>query len=100
MESRDTQFRQKLSEIASQLDTEKFEKLKFLCADSIPLGDREKIPSPEQLFLELEQRKEIAPNHLKFLVDCLEKVGRKDLAHDLKNYERKEAEGKNFDEIM
>ena len=92
MESRNI-FRLKLSEIASKLDEEKFERLKFLCADLIPQGDREKLRNPEQLFLELEQRTEVAPNRLQFLINCLEKVGRKDLADDLKNYERKGAEG-------
>ena len=77
-----------------KLDEEKFTKLKFLCADCIPDGDREKIRTSEALFLELEQRTVIAPNHLEFLIQCLENVGRKDLADDLKNYERKLAEGK------
>ena len=87
-------FRLKLSEIASKLDEEKFTRLKFLCADCIPDGDREKISTPGELFLELEQRTVIAPNQLGFLIHCLGNVGRKDLADDLKNYERKVAEGK------
>ena len=95
MESKYT-FRLKLSEIASKLEEEKFIKLKYLCADCIPDGDREKISTAEELFLELEQRTVVAPNHFKFLVDCLGNVGRKDLANDLKNYERKVAEGKQF----
>ena len=93
MESKNV-FRQKLSEIASQLDVEKFTRLKYLCVDHIPDGDREKINTAEKLFLELEQRTVIAPNDLRFLIDCLEKVGRKDLADDLKNYGRRVAEGK------
>ena len=87
-------FRLKLSEIASKLGEEKFERLKFLCTDHIPDGDREKIRTSEELFLELEQRTVIAPNHLEFLIKWLGEVGRKDLADDLKNYERKVAEGK------
>ena len=93
MGTRET-FRLKLTKIASQLETEKLERLKYLCQDSIPLGDLEKLKRPEQLFLELEQRREIAPNRLQFLIDHLENVGRKDLAEDLKNYERKCEEGK------
>ena len=95
MESRNT-FRPKLAEIASKLDGERFERLKFLCKDLIPDGNREKIGTPELLFLELEQRKEITPNCLQFLITCLENVGRKDLADDLRNYERGGTEGKHF----
>lgn len=95
-ETRDNNFRLKLAKVASHLDVEKLERLKFLCADLIPAGDREKIKTPEQLFLELEQRKKIAPNKLTFLVDCLVDIGRKDLADDLKNYERQHLQGKQF----
>lgn len=93
-------FRLKLTEVASKLDTEKLERLKYLCSDSIPAGDREKITTPEQLFLELEQRKEVAPNNLKFLIDCLVHVGRKDLSDDIKSYEHKGEEGKQFCSIV
>ena len=93
MEARET-FRLKLTKIASQLETENLERLKYLCQDSIPRGDLEKLKTPEQLFLELEQRREIEPNRLQFLICRLENVGRKDLAEELKNYERKCKEGK------
>ncbi|XP_074606168.1 uncharacterized protein LOC141859247 [Acropora palmata] len=92
MESRG-KFRLKLTEVASELDVEKLTRLKYLCSDTIPAGDLEKIKTPEQLFLELEQRKTIEPNRLKFLIDCLDGVGRKDLAADLRSYERKRTEG-------
>lgn len=95
MESRG-KFRLKLTEVASELDVEKLDRLKYLCSDSIPARDLEKIKTPEQLFLELEQRKEIEPNSLKFLIDSLQSVGRKDLADDLKSYERKRIEGEHF----
>lgn len=89
-------FRLRLTEVASKLDSEKLARLKFLCADSIPAGDLEKISTPEQLFLELEQRKEIAPSSLDFLISRLESVGRKDLADDLKSYECKRTKGEQF----
>ena len=88
MESRG-KFRLKLTQVASELDSEKLAKLKFLCCDSIQAGDLEKIKTPEQLFLELEQSKEIEPNRLEFLINRLENVGKKDLADDLKSYECK-----------
>lgn len=88
-------FRLKLTSIASLLGTEQLERLKYLCQDDIPHGDRERIKTPEQLFLELEQRQVITPNSLQFLIDCLENVGRKDLAEDLRNFEcLKRQEGK------
>ena len=89
-------FRLKLTEVASKLDSEKLSRLKFLCADCIPAGDLEKINIPEQLFLVLEQRKEIEPSRLEFLIDRLESVGRKDLADDLKSYECKRTKGEQF----
>lgn len=88
-------FRLKLTRIASLLGTEQLERLKYLCQDDIPHGDRERIKTPEQLFLELEQRQVITPNSLQFLINCLENIGRKDLAEDLRNFEHlKRAEGK------
>ena len=95
MESRG-EFRLKLTEVASELDVGKLNRLKYLCSDTIPAGDLEKVKTPEQLFLELEHRKKIEPNRLKFLIDCLDGVGRKDLAADLKSYERKRTEGEHF----
>ena len=95
MESRG-KLRLKLTEVASELDMEKLDRLKYLCSDSIPARDLEKIKTPEQLFLELEQRKKIERNRLKFLIDSLESVGRKDLADDLKSYECKRTEGEQF----
>ena len=87
MESKEN-FRLKLFEIASELTTEKLESFKFLCADFIPAGVAEDIQTFEQLFKELEQRDIIAPNRLDFLQECLEKLGRVDLANKLKTYER------------
>ena len=86
MESNEA-FTDALGKIASELGREKFEKLKFLCRDFIPDGDREKISTPEDLFQELEQQRKIAPCDLEFLTDRLENVGRKDLAEYLKNFE-------------
>ena len=89
-------FRLKLSEVASELEMEKLEKLKYSCSGPIPAGDLEKIETPDQLFVELEQRKLIEPNRLQFLIDRLKTVGRKDLADDLKSYECERTEGKQF----
>ena len=89
MESRG-KFRLKLTQVASELDSEKLAKLKFLCCDSIQARDLEKIKTPEQLFLELEQSKEIEPNRLElqFLNEILflrrEKTGVKPLEPGLK----------------
>lgn len=80
-------FRLKLAEIASKIEKEKLERLKFLCTHLIPDGDREKISSPERLFTELEHRRELAPNRLIFLQKCLEQVGRHDLAYELKAFD-------------
>ena len=95
MDSR-SEFRLKLTVVASNIDIERFARLKYLCSDKIPAGDLEKIKTPEELFLELEQRKQIEQNRLTFLICCLENIGRKDLADDLKSYECERKEGKHF----
>ena len=82
--NRNQHFRLKLAQIASKIQKEKLERLKFLCKDFIPDGDREKISSPEQPFIELEYRRKLAPNRFKFLRQCLKHVGRHDLAYELK----------------
>lgn len=92
MESSD-KLRLKLTEVASKLDSKELEKLKYLCVDYIPPGDLEKINTPEQLFLKLEQRKKIEPSRLEFLIERLGSVGRKDLADDLKSCECEGAKG-------
>ena len=95
METRTTTSRLKLATIASLLEKEQLERLKYLCKDRIPDGDRERIKTPEQLLLELEQRQVITPNSLQFLIDSLENIGRKDLAENLRNFEGlKREEGK------
>ena len=55
MNSRE-RFRLKLGKIASQIESHRLERFKFLCKDSIPEGDLERISSPEALFIELEHR--------------------------------------------
>ena len=85
-------FRLKLTEIASKIEKEKLERLKFLCKDFIPDGDRENISSPVQLLTELEHRRKLAPNHLQFLRKCLEQVGRDDLAYEMETFEREQEE--------
>lgn len=96
----DANFRLKLAEIASKIETEKLERMKFMCIDFIPDGDLEKILSPEQLFTELEHRSILAPNRLAFLQKCLEIAGRHDLAYDLKAWERDWGKGKKIDLIL
>ena len=80
-------FRMNLAGIASKLTGENLQKLKFLCSDVIPAGDNERVLTPEHLFRELEQRQKIAPNRLDFLQKCLRKIGRDDLATELKTSE-------------
>ena len=77
-------YRLNLNEIASKLTEENLRKLKFLCYDVIPAGDNERVLSAQDLFTQLEQRGKIAPNRLDFLHKCLQNIGRKDLATDLK----------------
>ncbi|CAH3018058.1 unnamed protein product [Porites evermanni] len=76
-------FRLKLGTIASQIESHRLEHFKFLCKDSIPEGDMERISSPEALFIELEHRMLLGPNQVEFVRQCLIQVGRKDLASSL-----------------
>ena len=89
-------FRLKFTEVASELDVEKLDRLKYWCSYSIPARDLEKIKTPEQLFLELERRKKIESNRLEFLIGRLERLGRKNISDDLKSYECKRTEGEQF----
>ena len=82
MNSRE-RFTLMLGEIASQIESHRLESFKFLCKDSIPEGDMERISSPEALFIELEHRMKLGPNQVEFVCQCLEQVGRKDLASKL-----------------
>lgn len=82
MNSRE-RFRLKLGEIASQIETHRLERFKFLCKDLIPEGDMERISSPEALFIELEHRMLLGPNQVEFVRQCLIQVGRNDLAFEL-----------------
>ena len=93
-------FRLKLAEIASKIEKERLERLKFLYKDSIPDGDREKISSPEQLFIELEHRRLLAPNRVEFFRECLKQIGRDDLAHELTDFEGDKEEGNTINLII
>lgn len=77
-------YRLNLHEIASKLTEENLRQLKFLCSDVIPARDNERVLTPQDLFTKLEQRRKIAPNRLDFLHECLQEIGRDDLATDLK----------------
>ena len=81
-------FRFILQGIADKLSQENLQKLKFLCSDVIPAGDNEKILKSVDFFIELERRQKIAPNRLDFLHECLETIGRDDLATELKTFVR------------
>ena len=95
-------FRLKLAEVASKIQKEDLERLKFLCTDFIPDGDREKISSPEQLFIQLEHRRKLAPNRLAFLQKCLQQIGRHDLTYELNEnaFEHHRKEGKNLNNFI
>ena len=88
MNSRE-RFTQRLGKIASQIESHRLESFKFLCKDSIPEGDMERISSPEALFIELEHRMKLGPNQVEFVCQCLEQVGRKDLASKLMAFDEK-----------
>lgn len=88
MNSRE-RFTLMLGKIASQIESHRLESFKFLCKDSIPEGDLERISSPEALFIELEHRMKLGPNQVEFVCQCLEQVGRKDLASKLMAFDEK-----------
>lgn len=88
MNSRE-RFRLKLGEIASQIESHRLERFKFLCKDLIPEGDMERISSPDALFIELEHRMLLGPNQVEFVRQCLIQVGRNDLAFELMAFDEK-----------
>ena len=98
MNSRE-RFTLMLGKIASQIESHRLESFKFLCKDSIPEGDMERISSPEALFIELEHRMKLGPNQVEFVCQCLEQVGRKDLASKLMAFDEKRG-GKKIKEIL
>lgn len=83
---RGEQFISKLSQIGTQITKEELERLKFLCVELIPDGEREKIKTAEMCFEKLRKLKKLSQDDNTFLVKLLQDIGRLDLAIELEQW--------------
>ncbi|ESO93559.1 hypothetical protein LOTGIDRAFT_53303, partial [Lottia gigantea] len=73
-------YRQKLVQLDSELDSDNVKCLKYLCFDVIPASKLEKITQGTDLFELLEQKGFLGNGNYFFLAECLSKIGRRDLS--------------------
>ena len=77
-------FRNTLYQIACNLDEEQQKGLQFLCVEHVPRRVKERL----DLFYALEENK-MSWINVSFLMECLDEIGRKDLAELLAKFEVK-----------
>ena len=89
------QYTKLCSDISKGLRTEEFEQLKKLSREKVKEHDWAALNAPnmsidkrEDFFVALEENNNLGPDKLKFLIDSLEKIGRRDLALKLHNLDK------------
>lgn len=70
------EFRRALLRVAGELGTNDLEKLKFACSDQIPDAKRERIHSPIDLLIALEEKGLLASDKIDYLARQLNGIGR------------------------
>ena len=78
-------YRNALYQIARNLDEEQQKGLQFLCVEQVPRRVKELL----DLFFALEENKKMSWINVSFLMECLDEIGRKDLAELLAKFEVK-----------
>lgn len=78
-------FKRLLRTIGSRLTKENIQQIKFLCPDDVGPNFSSSGSGIELLSL-LEKRGEIGPNNLRFLIETLEEVGRRDLSTTVRTH--------------
>ena len=78
-------YRNTLYQIACNLDEEQQKGLQFLCVEHVPRRVKELL----DLFYALEENKKMSWINVSFLMECLDEIGRKDLAELLAKFEVK-----------
>ena len=78
-------YRNTLYQIARNLDEEQQKGLQFLCVEHVPRRVKELL----DLFYALEENKKMSWINVCFLMECLDEIGRKDLAELLAKFEVK-----------
>ena len=78
-------YRNTLYQIARNLDEEQQKGLQFLCVEHVPRRVKELL----DLFYALEENKKMSWVNVSFLMECLDEIGRKDLAELLAKFEVK-----------
>lgn len=78
-------YRNTLYQIACNLDEEQQKGLQFLCVEHVPRRVKERL----DLFYALEENKKMSWINVSFLMECLDEIGRKDLAELLAKFEVK-----------
>ena len=78
-------YRNTLYQIARNLDEEQQKGLQFLCVEHVPRRIKELL----DLFFALEENKKMSWINVSYLMECLDAIGRKDLAELLAKFEVK-----------
>ena len=78
-------YRNALYQISRNLDEEQQKGLQFLCVEQVP----RRVKEPLDLFYALEENKKMSWIDVSFLMECLDEIGKKDLAELLAKFEVK-----------
>lgn len=82
----DIEFRVMLTKIGRRIDEYSLEELKYQCRDIIGVGRLEKVATTQGFFELLEERDEINPDDVEFLLKVLKNVDRIDLYKVVQEY--------------
>lgn len=80
-------YRKLALDIARELNDDELEQVKYLCADFLPLTQRETTTTTIQLFGELEKLQRMGVDNLSFLKDLLQTLDRFDLLEKVEDFE-------------
>lgn len=83
----DMEYRGMMAKIATRIDDESLDELKYQCKDIIGDGKLEMIANPQGLFQVLEERDEVSSDNLTFLCEILKNIGRIDLYKVVKSHQ-------------
>lgn len=89
------QFRKFIFSLCEELSSKNLDSMKYLCRDLLTMRELEGVNNATDLFVVLEQRKELGSGNFHLLEDLLTQIGRGDLVRKLKDFERLERKQQN-----
>ena len=78
------EFNRFLLEIADEITSDQFDRIKFLCKDDLPKGRLDSIENPREFLNFLGIRGKIRPDDVSYLVSLLEDTGNIQVANTVK----------------